>query len=222
MKRTVILAATLLALPALGATHKCKGMKKDGSLIAEFEYETGKYSECSNKVKAAAAALCTPGQKKYEFQFQKDDEKARTSFADCSLAQAAPAQEEPAKADAAPVEAPAAGGGAPAASASCAEKQAWIVANSKWCDAPGIVKKQDCAQKNGALLVEKMFPKCISMMEKHETGDPGEAKCNEAYAKLEKDACGAAKIMTAKGNPCAKGAKERRSIVNSMNVCDKK
>ncbi|MHB8875154.1 MAG: hypothetical protein ACYC8T_15820 [Myxococcaceae bacterium] len=107
MKAAIIVAAVLIAIPALAADKKCAALNADGSVIAEFDYVTGKYGECSDKVKTEAAkALCKPGDKKAKFQFRKDSaEKPRDSFANCKLAGApAEAKAEPAKAEPAKAE----------------------------------------------------------------------------------------------------------------------
>ncbi|MBN1205422.1 MAG: hypothetical protein JXB05_10910 [Myxococcaceae bacterium] len=225
MRVAVFVAVVVMALPAFAKEHKLKATKKDGTVITEVTYATGKYGEALEQVKAEAAKNCAPGDKRYEYILQKDDEKARSSFAACSKAaaggetraEAPKAEEQPVEpSQEAPAAASGATGGAPADSASCGDKQAFIVANAKWCDASGLMKKQDCGNKNGALMIEKMFPRCRQQVEKHE-GDPGEAACKSAKEAMEKKDCATGTIVL-KANDCST-AKGRRAIVNTAPSC---
>ena len=225
MRVVIVVAVVIMALPAFAKDHKLKATKKDGTVITEVTYASGKYGEALDQVKAEAAKNCSAGDKKYEFILQKDDEKARSSFAECgkaaaggeTKAEAPKAEEKPAEpSTTAPAATSGPTGGAPAAAASCADKQAFIVANSKWCDSTGLMKKQDCGNKNGALLIEKMFPKCTQQVEKHE-GDPGEAACKSAKEAMEKKDCATGKIVL-KAHDCSK-AEGRRAIVNTAPSC---
>ncbi|MBI2568785.1 MAG: hypothetical protein HYV63_17335 [Candidatus Schekmanbacteria bacterium] len=227
MRRTALLTTVVLLVSVVTAAaqeKKCKAMKEDGTVLAELAYESGKYGECLDKLKAEVAGkLCGPTDKKVKFQLQKDADTPRTSSADCSLAAAAAEKSAPSE----PAEPAAEERQKDATEApkplTCEEQKTYLLDNAAHCGAADIYKKWSCDTPAEAKGIGKAYEKCAKKVEKHE-GDPGEAACTEALEHLKAQECGAAKIMVAaaeKGKDCAT-VEGRRALVNSRNVCEKK
>lgn len=218
MKRTIISFLSLvLAAPAFAQDKTCAAFSEDGKTkIAELKYESGKYGDCLEKLKAEVAKqLCKPGLKKVKFKLSKDGAPPRDSFAECA-AGASEAKEPPA---APPSEAPASTekGAAPAAT-SCADQKAYIEAHADLCDQVGTSKKWSCDKPAEAKGLASLYEKCVERVEKR-TGDPGEEACQKAYEYLKsKEAtCVSARVIL-KAATC-KDAEGRRKIVNTQGAC---